>query len=132
MTWDSVLLKNGRPVANVAAKDNNQSVQNATADTAQVPEPDLNLSIDLRVILRTNLWICEGLVNGRRGTVRDILHGNGQCPPTNMPAAIMVVLDKYSGPCLNGTNLFPVTAFTRTFTVPERNCYWCRRGWYHP
>lgn len=32
-----------------------------------------------------------------------------------MPVAIMVEFDHYTGPCLPGTNMFPVTALTRTF-----------------
>lgn len=57
-------------------------------------------------MLRTNLSTSIGLVNGAVGTVRDILYEAGKRPSTDMPAAVMVEFDNYSGPCLPVSNLF--------------------------
>lgn len=68
------LVGNGRPVAKSAAKHNNQTAKNGSADAIQGLETVLHLSISMRVMRRTNLWAAEGLVNGALGTVRDILY----------------------------------------------------------
>lgn len=82
----------------------------------------LHLSIGSRVMLRTNLWIAKGLVNGALGTVRDILYESGKRPITDLPVCIMVEFDKYTGPGLNDSRLFPVTVLTRTFTEKNVSC----------
>ena len=64
----------------------------------------------LRVMLRHNISVKHGLVNGIIGTIRHIVYHNA-CPP-QLPTAVLVHFPTYRGPTING--LVPVerTAFS--------------------
>ena len=63
----------------------------------------LVLLIGARVILRSNLSVEAGMVNGMVGTVIDILYAPGTAPP-NPPLGVVVAVPacKYRGPAWNG------------------------------
>lgn len=51
-----------------------------------------------RVMLTSNLWVEFGLVNGAIGTIEAICYRSGA--PPDLPLAVMVKFDHYSGPTL--------------------------------
>lgn len=60
-------------------------------------ELDLKLLIckDSRVILTSNIWVQDGLVNGSLGCIRKIVYEQGIAPP-EPPTYVMVEFDNYS------------------------------------
>ncbi len=55
-----------------------------------------HLAHGARVMLTSNLWVEMGLVNGAMGTVHAICYRRGG--PPDLPVAVMVHFDTYSGP----------------------------------
>ena len=110
---ESHLESLGLPVANIASENTPDIVPTAN-DDAQVGLPaKLKLSIGSRVMLRTNLWVGGGLVNGTLGTVRYIVYSPDARPPS-LPLFILVEFDQYRGPSVVD-NLFPFIPMTRSW-----------------
>ncbi|KAE8739488.1 hypothetical protein FOCC_FOCC015019 [Frankliniella occidentalis] len=102
------LVELDQPVARIAARHNNAKAKAASADCAQGLEPVVYLAKGSRVMLRSNLWLAAGLVNGATGTVVDIIYSPDKSPPDDLPVAVMVRFDKYSGPTMpDGTVPIP-------------------------
>ncbi|XP_067949483.1 ATP-dependent DNA helicase PIF1-like [Watersipora subatra] len=76
------------------------------------------LSVGLRVMLRANLWVEEGLVNGSIGTVLRIIYCANQGPPA-LPAFVVCIFLDYTGPTFlpEHPNSFPVTPIKRAWTA---------------
>jgi ATP-dependent DNA helicase PIF1 len=72
-------------------------------------------------MLRANLWVEKGLVNGSLGYIRDIIYEPGTAPPNDVPLAIMVEFDNYSGPTI-ANNLVPIPAILKSWKVNGRTC----------
>ncbi len=88
------------PVARLPARHNNAKAKAASADAAQGLEPVVYLATGARVMLRSNLWLAAGLVNGATGTVVDIVYGRDKSSPNDLPVAVMVRFDHYAGPTM--------------------------------
>ena len=69
-------------------------------------------------MLSCNLWTERGLVNGSMGTVVAILYRSGG--PPDLPVAVMVQFDKYSGPTWGGDRCVPIAPVTRTWRSGQR------------
>ena len=62
--------------------------------------PYLCLARNTRVMITSNLWIRQGLVNGATGTIRHFIFAENSKPP-ELPLAIVVEMDSdYTGPHL--------------------------------
>ena len=73
-----------------------------------------------RVMLSANLWVEVGLVNGTLGTVEAICY-EGDQRPSDLPIAVTVKFDSYSGPTLpDGT--VPITPLRRTWFSTTKQC----------
>lgn len=73
----------------------------ATSETMGGLKPYVILARGARVILTSNLWISQGLVNGATGTLRHFIFPRNVQPP-QLPLAIVVEMDnEYKGPHLN-------------------------------
>ena len=71
-------------------------------------------------MLSSNLWVDMGLVNGAMGTIKAICYGNDGSPP-NLPVAVTVTFDSYSGPTLiDGT--VPITPLRRSWFTSATQC----------
>lgn len=109
------LAKTGNPVALLQAIHEPNIALSASEDLTRGIPSKLYLSIGCRVMLRDNLWVKGGLVNGSLGTVRAIVYDTGISPPS-LPMYVLVEFDKYRGPYITG-NLFPVLTKDVTWKV---------------
>ena len=116
------MSRSGRAVAKISAEHNNFIARRGTDEQAHGLPSVLFLSIGCRIMLRKNLWVDKGLVNGSLGTIKDIVFEVGIRPP-NLPAFLLVKFDNYQGPFLHD-DLFPI--FTTTVTWKEKDTE-CRR-----
>ena len=62
----------------------------------------LRLSVGAFVMLRTNLWVNQKLVNGTIGTVVAILYPENSSGPPNLPAGVVIHVPLYNGPGYDG------------------------------
>lgn len=119
---ESKLQANGRAVAAIFASHNNCIAGNGSDVVAQGLPARLYLSIGCRVILRKNLFVSHGLVNGSLGTVTDIIYSNGERPPL-LPAVILIRFDKYAGPFFREqSQSFPILPITVSWREQGADC----------
>lgn len=85
-----------QPVAAIQSRSCPDIIMHQSSDRGQGLEPILLLSIGARVMLRKNLWIRGGLVNGATGTVRAIIY-SANAQPHELPMCVMVEFDNYHG-----------------------------------
>ena len=72
----------------------------ATCEEAGGLDPVICIAQGAKVMLCANVWVDVGLVNDTRGTIVAICYENGHSPP-DLPVAVMVRFDCYSGPTLS-------------------------------
>ncbi|KAI3872509.1 hypothetical protein MKX03_004572 [Papaver bracteatum] len=98
-TYNHESLKELRhPIARINSKNNCDTTKGANSDEAKWPEQVLFLSKGARVMLRKNIATQYGLVNGSMGTITYIVYEEGLKSPIDMPIAVMVDFDTYTGP----------------------------------
>ena len=63
-----------------------------------------------RVMLTRNLWVKTGLCNGAMGFVKFLIYADNSSPP-NLPIAVIVQFDEYTGPSFDASipRLVPIT-----------------------
>ena len=109
----------GQPVAIIKAIHTGPSASKASSDDASGLEPTISLAHSARVMLNSNLWVEAGLVNGAMGTVKAICYSNGG--PPDLPIALMVKFDCYSGPTLHDDSV-PIIPIRRTWLHSGVSC----------
>ena len=108
----------GHPTAHVDARHSSKLSRKLSSDEFSGLEPTIFLAKDATVILTMNLWSTVELCNGAGGKIGDLIYDNDQCPP-NLPIAVIVQFDDYSGPSFieSAPNCFPVCPGTaQTFS----------------
>ena len=83
-------------------------------------QPVLYIAKGARVMLSANLWVDMGLVNGTMGTVQEIYYHEGVTPP-DLPVAVTMLLDKYSGPTLHDGTV-PIPPLRRVLLTSGSQC----------
>ena len=80
-------------------------------------EPSIFLAKEAHIMLTMNLWTDVGLCNGATGTVLDFIYANNQQPP-DLPIAVIVKFDDYSGPSISHS--IPGCVLTCPITVTSQ------------
>ena len=114
------LHASGQPVAMLKAVHNGPGAFKATSEEAGGLDPVICIAQDAKVMLCANLWVDVGLVNGARGTIVAICYENGHSPP-DLPVAVMVRFDCYSGPTLSDGSV-PICPLRRTWFASNNQC----------
>jgi ATP-dependent DNA helicase PIF1 len=106
----------GHPIAAIESAHNNARARTADANTACGLSRYCTLSIGAKIMLRANLWVEQGLVNGSIGVVTHILFD--QDGPPALPAAVICTFPGYTGPSFldNHPHSFPITPIQRTWS----------------
>lgn len=86
----------GQPIACINAIHSTRAAASKTDDAGGLPAT-VFLAVGARVMLTANLQTQVGRCNGAAGTVSQILCPEGQSPP-NLPVAVIVKFDVYTGP----------------------------------
>ena len=87
----------GRPITAIKGVHNNSEARRVDSNTAGGLKSYVSLAVGARILLRTNLWIGAGLVNGSLGQVSNIVYLPGQSPPA-LPHFILCTFPQYTGP----------------------------------
>ena len=75
------LLRLNEPIALIESVHNNAEARNADPKLACGLDRYLSVALNSKVMLRNNIWVDKGLVNGSIGFVRQILFSEGAPPP---------------------------------------------------
>ena len=113
------LHASGQPIATIKAVHTGANAAKASADDAGGLEAVICLAKSARVMLTSNLWVDVGLVNGAMGTIQAICYRSGG--PPDLPIAVMVRFDSYSGPTLHDGTV-PITPLRRTWSSSGVQC----------
>ena len=101
------LHASGQPIATIKAVHTGANASKAPADDAGGLQAIICLANSARVMLTSNLWVNVGLVKGAMGTIQTICYRSGG--PPDLPIAVMVHFDSYSGPTLHDGTV-PITS----------------------
>ncbi|XP_034240282.1 uncharacterized protein LOC117644774 [Thrips palmi] len=105
------------PVLKIPAKHNNKHAALGKSSDADGLEKEIYLAKGCKVMLRHNLWVEKGLVNGTIGYVHDILFDENTNASNGMPAVIMCTFPSYTGPSLiPGENVVPIRTMSASWT----------------
>ncbi|KAK3923264.1 ATP-dependent DNA helicase [Frankliniella fusca] len=110
------------PVIKISAIHNNRCAELGTSSDADGLEKEIYLAKGCKIMLKSNLWVEKGLVNGTIGIVHDILFDENTNPTNGMPAVIMCTFPTYTGPSLiPGTKVIPIRTIIATWTDDRNN-----------
>ena len=70
------------------------------------------------VMLSSNMWTGQGLVNGSMGTIAAILYRSGG--PPDLPIVVVVRFDKYNGPTWGGERFVSIALISRSWKTGKR------------
>lgn len=114
------LSRNRQAVAVIDADHNNTTARLGSDDQAQGLARQIHLSIGCRVMLRRNICVSRGLVNGSFGTVREIIYRSGESPPS-LPLTILIDFDNFRGPYL-ADRCFPLKPVSTSWRDQSIDC----------
>ena len=120
----------------INARHSSQAAKNSSPDEISGLEPVVFLAKGAHVMLTMNLYLCTdvGLCNGATGVVVDFIYSTNQQPP-NLPIAVIVKFDEYTGPSINNelphcVPICPITVISDTLGgVHERQQLPLKLAW---
>ncbi|XP_067950436.1 ATP-dependent DNA helicase PIF1-like [Watersipora subatra] len=119
-TTQNRLLLLGNLIAQINSKHAGRNDHLASSKLACGLQRTVFLSVGSQVMLRANLWIEKGLVNGSIGTVLRIRYFANQ-GPLALPAFFVCIFPDYTGPTFlpKHPNSFPVIPIKSTWTAGD-------------
>lgn len=111
-----------QPIAYIPAYHNCSKAKLANAELLGGLEPFIILSIGSKVMLRSNLWVENGLVNGALGYVEDIIYEENYSPPDQMPRVIMVRFENCCPSTYANSGCIPIPPITKFWKSGNINC----------
>ena len=122
-----------QPIARINAQHSSDLAKKAAPDDMSGLEPSIFLSKGAKIMLTMNLWTDVGLCNGATGTVVDFIYADDQQPP-DLPVAVIVKFDDYTGPSINDSMpacvpICPITVTSQTLDVHERQQLPLKLAW---
>ena len=115
------MRNSGKPIALIQAYHEPNITLKASKEMDGGLVDKLYLAVGCRVMLRDNLWVRGGLVNGTLGTVHAIVYDTNTAPPS-LPLYILVQFDNYQGPYIK-EKLFPIITKDVTWHLNNQKFY---------
>jgi ATP-dependent DNA helicase PIF1 len=118
------LAAEGRPVKRIRSLHTGRNASKASVEDADNLPTELLVCIGAQVILTTNTWTENGLVNGSIGIIVDIVWDIGKDPSVDMPSILLVHFSEYSGPDFPNYSpkIIPIFSVTRQFEYKGVPC----------
>jgi ATP-dependent DNA helicase PIF1 len=91
------LAATNSPVKKILSTHTGRNASKASVDEADNLPTELLLCVGAQVMLTTNLWTEQGLVNGSIGTIHNILWDTDLDPSVTMPSMLLVRFSEYTG-----------------------------------
>jgi hypothetical protein len=86
------------PICRLSAENYPAVARNLNEENFYGLTNTVNISINSKVTLTSNLWISKGLVNGANGIIRDIIYPETENYRNQLPTALLIEFDYYIGP----------------------------------
>lgn len=94
-------ISEDNPCCTINAIETGVDIARINSDKLKGLKSSITLCKNAKVMLTANLWVAQGLVNGARGIVRNVIYQINSGPP-NLPIAVIVEFNEnYHGPHLN-------------------------------
>jgi hypothetical protein len=95
------LIALNQSVARIQAMHTGNGAKQAKSDDMCGLQTVLELAVGAKIMLRMNLWVSQGLVNGTIGTIIAIIY-RGNAGPPSLPEGVVVHVPLYNGPGYKG------------------------------